>query len=119
MTTMNTSDPMKACIQLCWDCRHMCQETLYDHCLKMGGAHVAPDHVKIMTDCIEICQTTADFMVRGSALHVETCRACAAVCRACADSCARIGGAEMEACADLCRKCAQSCAEMSRVPEAA
>jgi len=119
MTTMNTRDPIKACIQLCWDCRHMCQDTLYNHCLKMGGTHVAPDHVKIMSDCIQICQASADVMVRGSALHAEVCRACAAICRACADSCARIGDAHMQACASQCRKCAQACEEMSRMVEPA
>lgn len=118
MTTTN-NDPMKACIQLCWDCRNTCQETLYNHCLSMGGAHVAHDHVRLMSDCIEICQAAADFMVRGSALHAEVCRACAAICRACADSCAKVGDAHMQACADRCRKCADSCEAMARMPEPA
>ena len=119
MTPMKSSDPMKACIQLCWDCRNTCQDTLFNHCLSMGGVHAAQAHVRLMTDCIQICQAAADFMVRGSALHTEVCRACAAICRACADSCARIGDAHMQACADRCRKCAESCEAMARMPETA
>ena len=61
-----TNQKIEDCIKACWECRHECQETLFDHCLEQGGAHVAPDHVKIMADCIQICQTSADFMTRGS-----------------------------------------------------
>lgn len=110
---------MKESITICWQCRDTCQDVLYNHCFKMGGKHVQEDHVKIMTDCIEICQTAADFMRRNSRLHPSACRTCADVCEACADSCERIGGAEMQRCADICRSCAESCREMSHVKEMA
>jgi hypothetical protein len=94
-------------------------KTLFNHCLEMGGKHVEPKHVKLMTDCIEICQTSADFMTRGSKLHESVCAACADVCEACAVSCDAIGGDEMKHCAELCRKCAKSCREMSGIKKAA
>ncbi len=31
---------MGECIQLCWECRNECQQTLFNHCLEMGGKHV-------------------------------------------------------------------------------
>jgi len=31
---------MDECIQLCWECRNECQQTLFNHCLEMGGKHV-------------------------------------------------------------------------------
>lgn len=110
---------LKTCIALCWECRTECQKTLFDHCLKMGGRHAEAGHVRIMTDCIEMCQTAADFMTRHSTLHTATCAACAEVCEACAKSCEAVGGDRMTACAEICRRCAESCREMSRMSEMA
>lgn len=111
---MPMSLAMQTCIQLCWECRHTCQETLFNHCLAMGGAHVEQAHVRVMADCIQACQTSADFMTRGSALHGYQCAACAEICDACARSCEKIGGKEMKACADACRRCAEACRDMGR-----
>ena len=110
---------MDSAIQACWEARHTCQKTLVDHCLPMGGAHVEKEHVKLMLDCIQACQTSADFMSRGSAVHPHMCAACAAVCDACAASCAAIGTTEMNACAEACVKCATSCRAMSATKAAA
>jgi len=115
----NQDVALEACIKLCWACRHDCQKTLFRHCLEEGGAHAAPDHVKLMTDCMEICQTAADFMTRESSMHTATCRACAEICEACARSCERIGDSHMNACAEICRQCAASCREMSDTRKAA
>ena len=104
---------VQSCIAACWQCRDECQSTLFNHCLQMGGTHVSAGHVKLMTDCIQICQTSADFMTRGSELHKVTCAACAEVCEACAQSCDAIGGVEMTKCADICRHCAEICRSMS------
>lgn len=110
---------MKDCIELCWECRDECQTALYQHCLTMGGEHAAKDHVTIMADCVQACQTAADFMTRGSQLHAAECAACAEVCEACAESCERVGGDFMMRCAEVCRRCAQSCREMSNAMELA
>lgn len=98
-------------IELAWSCRDTCQSTLYNYCLEHG--HTAPDHVRIMADCIQICQTAADFMTRNSAFHAAACRACAEICDACANSCETMDDAAMKACVDVCRACAESCRAMS------
>ena len=110
---------VKECITLCWECRNECQETLFLHCLPTGGKNVEAEHVKLMADCIQACQTAADFMTRGSALHASQCAACADVCEACAKSCESIGGEEMKRCAEICRRCAASCREMWQMKKAA
>ena len=107
------------CITLAWQCRAECQEILFHHCLPTGGKHAEPEHVRIMIDCIEICQTAADFMTRSSSQHAATCAACAEVCDACALSCEKIGGEEMKRCAALCRRCARCCREMGKGRRAA
>lgn len=104
---------MHRAIELAWRCRDECQTTLFHHCLAMGGSHVEQSHVKLMADCIQICQSAADFMTRGSAMHAEICRACAAVCEACAASCDEVGGEDMQRCAEICRECAQICRDMA------
>lgn len=114
MTLIDTlSEDMKTGIKICTACRDECETVLFQHCLKVDGRHTEEKHVKLMTDCIEICQTAANFMLRGSDMHVETCRACAEICEACANSCDDIGGAEMSHCADTCRRCAATCRDMS------
>ncbi len=104
---------MQHCIDNCTRCHQECAETL-QHCLQMGGKHVEPEHVKLMLDCIEICQTSANFMLRESSLHHLTCGACAEVCAKCAEDCERMGDEMMKRCAEVCRTCAESCGNMSK-----
>jgi len=82
-----------------------------NHCLEMGGQLAAPEHMKIMADCAQICAVAIDFMARKSAHHQHICRECAEICRACAASCEALGG--MEDCVAACRKCADSCDRMA------
>ena len=107
---------MENCIDNCRSCHEVCLETI-SHCLEMGGEHANPDHVKLLQDCVQICQTNADFMIRGSSRHMLTCGVCAAICEACADECEKMAtgdGADiMQRCADACRRCAESCRQMS------
>ena len=110
---------MRECIKHCWEARHECQTVLFSHCIEMGGIHVAAAHVRIMADCIQACQTAADFMVRGSQFHASECASCADVCEACAESCEGIEGKEMQQCAQMCRRCAESCRAMSAMQKAA
>lgn len=106
------SAQMRNCIDVCTECHRVCLETI-QMCLRMGGRHAEPEHVRLLLDCAQICATSADFMNRGSDQHGLTCGACAEICRACAESCRKLGGAEMNACADVCFRCAESCAEMA------
>ena len=110
---------MQQCIEECLNCHRTCVETM-QHCLEKGGKHAKAEHIRTLLDCAQICATSADFMLRGSDLHVHTCAACAAVCEACAKSCEEIADdAEMKRCADVCRRCAASCREMAGTRRAA
>lgn len=111
---MMQNGDMQRCIEECTRCHQVCVRTL-QHCLEMGGRHAEAGHVRLMMDCAQICQTSADFMLRGSDLHTETCRACAAVCERCAEDCDRIAGddREMRECAAECRRCAELCHQMA------
>jgi hypothetical protein len=105
---------VQACIANCATCAAVCRQTV-QHCLSKGGAHVAVAHIQLLLDCIDICETSASFMLRGSPRHHLICGACAEVCQSCATSCeAMSGDAAMQYCADVCRRCAGSCGAMSR-----
>jgi hypothetical protein len=82
----------------------------------MGGRHAEAAHVRLLLDCAQICQTSADFMLRGSSYHARTCETCAEVCLACAENCERIGPDDdmMKKCAEVCRRCAASCRQMAQ-----
>jgi len=108
----HAADPkLEECIKECLNCHHICLEMAMNHCLKLGGKHTEPTHFRLMINCAEICQTSANFMLSGSELHHLTCCVCAEVCRRCADDCERVG--DMQECVEACRSCADSCARMA------
>ena len=111
---MKITDEMRKCIENCVACHSGCVETTR-HCLTRGGAHATPEHIMWLMDCAEICETSADFLLRGSERHPETCRICADICKRCADNCRRLADGDdvMLRCADLCTACAASCTAMA------
>jgi len=113
MTAATALSPWQDCIAHCWECRTECQKVFFSHCLEEGGKHVEKDHVLILMDCIAICQTAADSMVRGSPVHAAICAAAASICEACAESCDAIDTETMRRLGAICRACAKSCHEMA------
>ena len=110
----HTDDAMEKCIDLCQDCYALCTKTV-GHCLQLGGRHAAPEHIRLFLDCAQICDTTAQYLLRGSLLHERMCGLCAEVCRQCADSCVQVAADDqmVKQCAELCRTCAGSCERMA------
>ena len=110
---MMIDETMRECIEECHMCHDSCLETV-THCLQMGGKHAEPNHIRLLMDCAEICQTSANFMLRMSDFHTDTCGVCADVCERCAEDCDRFGDDEMmQECAESCRSCAESCRNMA------
>lgn len=107
------NEQMQSCIQECLDCHRICLQTV-THCLEKGGRYAEPDHIRLLLDCAEICQTSANFMLRGSDLHPMTCEVCAEICAECADDCERFeDDAQMQSCAAACRSCSEMCQTMA------
>ncbi len=111
---MPMSSEMQQCIENCTDSHRICMETI-THCLQMGGKHAESGHIRLMLDCAEMCQTSADFMMRGSELYPRTCAVCADICERCAEDCERVdrSDVQMRNCTDFCRRCAESCRLMA------
>ena len=115
-TSRQLSGDMQQCIQECLNCHSICLATV-PYCLQMGGQHAEPRHIGLLLDCAEICQTSANFMLRGSPMHARTCGVCAEACERCAAECERManGDQQMLACAEACRRCAESCRQMAQL----
>lgn len=116
MTPENLDLHIHECIRLCDECRNICHDTLFNHALERGGEYARADHIRLMVDCIQICQVTADLMRRNSPYHFSMCGACADVSLACAEICEKFGKnfGPIVRCAQACRECASSCQTMSR-----
>ena len=107
------NETLRQCIQECLNCHGICLNTI-TYCLEQGGRHAEGGHIRLLTDCAEICQTSANFMLRGSSLHARTCAVCAEICAQCAEDCGQFkDDAHMQRCAEACRRCAESCREMA------
>nr|WP_297350479.1 four-helix bundle copper-binding protein [uncultured Caldimonas sp.] len=113
MTGIANDPGVKQCIEHCQQCRSVCLSMAMGHCLEEGGAHAEREHIALMLNCAEICNTAAHFMLAGSTLHTEVCAVCAKVCGACAQSCRQLDG--MEPCVEACERCAESCADMAGI----
>ena len=116
---MDHNNHMRECLENCRDCHAVCLQTV-QHCLQIGGPHAEASHIGLLLDCSQICETSADFMLRGSPRHGLTCSVCADICASCADDCARLAQNDpmMEKCAEVCRRCADSCQRMARAKAA-
>lgn len=102
---------MQACIEACSRCHQICLYTAMHHCLETGGKHVKPKHFRLLLNCAEICQTSANFQLSSSSFHDRVCEVCAEVCEACAADCEKLGG--MDECVAACKACAESCRLMA------
>jgi hypothetical protein len=103
---------VQTCIEDCLSCHAVCLDTV-SYCLEQGGKHVEAEHIRTLLDCAEICQTSANFMLRDSSFHAYTCDICAEICEECAEQCEQFTNDEqMQACTESCRRCAASCQDM-------
>lgn len=105
---------MGRCIQLCQECHAICTQTIA-HCVKLGGRHIAHDHIQLLLDCAQMCVTNVDYMLRESAFHGRVCGLCSEMCRLCAESCEPVAAddPQVKQCIEMCRRCAESCEKMS------
>lgn len=99
------------CRQACQTCQEVCEETI-ENCLELGGAHATVHHIRMLRDCANICQLSANFMTRQSPYQTDLCRLCAQICTDCAGECDTFEDEFMKRCAEVCRDCAEACQTM-------
>lgn len=103
---------MERCIDDCTR-THQVALTVSGHALRHGGDENTNHTIRVLSDCVEICQTAANFMLRGSPNHRLVCRACAHSCREVAEECARFEDDPMKKMAEVATACAESCEAMA------
>ena len=105
---------VRRCVDECSACHELCTECV-PHCLSLGGAHAAPDHIRELLDCARLCAVSVELMLRQSDFQVDVCDICAEACDLCAESCDPLAGDDdmMQRCADQCRRCADACRAMT------
>ena len=105
--------PMEDCIALCETSHSKCLETA-QHCIEKSDRSAQASTITLLLDCAELCQTTANSMLRRSTQHMVLCDACARVCDACATACEKSpADPVMAKCAKECRRCAEACRHMA------
>ena len=108
---------IQECVESCLKSHAMCLDT-GRYCAEQGGRHVSAAHLALLLDCAEMCQTTANSLLRHSPQHAVVCDACARLCDACAQDCeAFTSDPQMQRCARTCRDCARSCRDMAKMPQ--
>ncbi|MCZ7572136.1 MAG: four-helix bundle copper-binding protein [Ardenticatenaceae bacterium] len=101
------------CVQNSTDCHTICLDTVM-YCLDRGGEFAAASRVRVLLDRAEICQMTANFLLRGSDLKGRVGAACAEVCDYCALQCEPfMGDVQIQSCGDACRRCSAACREVA------
>ena len=104
------------CVLACVRSHAMCLETAR-YCTEQTSGHIAPGHIALLQDCAEMCQLTANSLLRRSSRHSVVCNACAELCETCARDCeAFTADEQMKRCARVCRDCAESCRDMAKSP---
>jgi hypothetical protein len=112
-----TNPVVQRAIEDCKECHAICVQTI-QYSVQQGGPYVAPDYLRLLEDCAQLCQLSEDFMLRDSPFSATICNVCAEVCDQCAVACDQVGrgtDAQLRACADQCRRCAQSCRQMAQM----
>ncbi|WP_245291122.1 four-helix bundle copper-binding protein [Methylobacterium aquaticum] len=106
---------LQECVESCLKSHAMCLDT-GRYCMEQQGSHVSAAHLALLLDCAEMCQTTANSLLRHSPQHAAVCEVCARLCEACATDCDKFtSDAQMQRCAQTCRNCASSCRDMAKI----
>jgi hypothetical protein len=111
-TTFNGAHSnMKNSIDRAQDAHRVCSEVMI-HCLAMGGKMGERDHIRLLLDCADMCEITANYMMRGSPLYRQICALCAQICDLCASQCEQFDDSLVRKCMESCKACAEMCQQM-------
>ncbi len=118
---MNAPQTPVTTITACTHCHDVCEETLFQHNLKSGGKLIDQQVVVLLSDCIQICQTTADILRRSCTVNssqvTSVCRSisesCAEICETVAQVCEKITDERLQRCVQACRRCAETCRKLA------
>lgn len=106
------SQAMAHCIDECTRTHQVCL-TAAGHALRHGGGENTNHVIRVLSDCVEMAQTAANFMLRGSPNHKTTCGVCGQICREVARDCGVFDDDVMQEVVEVATRCAEACEEMA------
>jgi hypothetical protein len=116
---LELSAEVRKCIEMASMCHYTCVEGMI-YSARKGcsdeAKYASPDHLRLMTDCADICKACSDIVSRGADYASLICGPCADICEKCAGSCEQFDDAKLKECANLCRQCAEVCKQMATAP---
>src|SRR5438270_10296803 len=69
-----TNPVVQRAIDDCKECHAICVQTI-QYSVQQGGPYVAPDYLRLLEDCAQLCQLSEDFMLRDSPISATICTA--------------------------------------------
>ncbi|MFP4623321.1 MAG: four-helix bundle copper-binding protein [Gemmatimonadota bacterium] len=106
------SPDMEQCIDDCTR-THQVLLTASGHALRHGGGENTAHMIRVMSDCVEMCQTASNFMLRGSPNHKRVCGVNARLCRDVAEEAGKFDDDVMKKVREVAAACAESCERMA------
>lgn len=103
---------MERCIDDC-TVMHQVALTASGHALRHGGGENTNHIIRVLSDCVEMCQTAANFMLRGSPNHKKVCGLNGEICREVAEACSSFDDDVMKKVVESATRCAESCEAMA------
>jgi hypothetical protein len=98
-------------ITLLQGCHNECRRMFMECAPKESGHNLSFLHLKRLQACIEICGSTAEYLLKDGVMAYRLCEITARICEQCADSCDKMEDAYFQECAELCRETAEACLE--------
>jgi hypothetical protein len=107
-------DHVQACIEACREAHRICMETVTY--LPASSSRVAPEGIRLLFNCAEVCQMSATLLRDGWELNGRTGAISAEVCEESARYCDGLGeDPRIRDCAEACRRCAETCHRLAAV----
>ncbi|MBN9396738.1 MAG: hypothetical protein J0H83_15920 [Candidatus Melainabacteria bacterium] len=94
----------------CEKCAKVCKETIA-YFKSKGGKYTEGKNVQILEDCIRTCETSADFIRRGSSNASKIQAVCKEICKQCAQMCKSMNDPKLKDCIQSCLEC-EACCDM-------
>lgn len=101
------------CITSCEKCRAACIRAI-THSLEVGAEHARQEHIRLLLDCADVCQVSANFLLRGSPSAGYFCSIGGRLCDRYVREYKGLCG--LEECVAACETAAALCHRMGRVP---
>jgi hypothetical protein len=101
----------QSCMEACTQCHQTLMHTVMQYSLPHDTTQFDIELFRLMMNCAELCQTTANFQLSDSKFCRQVATLNAQLCEECAAGCERRG--DLEDCVQACRECAECCRNLN------